>query len=49
MKKFMIKVTERNATTFIIEAESEEEAKKIAKEMQLDVMNNTLTAEAITK
>ena len=49
MASYMIKVVEKNVTTFVIQAESEEEAKEIAKAMQLDVINNTLTAEAITK
>ena len=47
MKKFMIKVTEKNVTTFVVQADSEEEAKAIAKAMQIEVITNTLTAEVI--
>jgi len=47
MEKFMIKVTEKNVTTFVVQADSEEEAKAIAKAMQIEVITNTLTAEVI--
>jgi len=43
----MIKVTETNVTTFVVQADSEEEAKAMAKDMQSNVITNTLTAEVI--
>ena len=47
MASYMIKVTEKNVTTFVINAESEKEAKAMAKAMQSNVITNTLTAEVI--